>query len=204
MIVENKVKNVRKLLEVIDRLEKEDKKQREDGMSRELRNRSLARESAQFLSLLVSIIKPETVIEIGTSVGYSTLWLGMSASMVGAKVISYDVSKEKVLKARKNISEAGLNNIIEVKLEDPSNARLSRAEMVFIDVEKEDYIAHFEAVIPVLKDGGVIIADNVISHAEDLEKYLSHVREYPGCMSMMVPIGKGLELTFKHGKGLAT
>ncbi|MFW9990847.1 MAG: O-methyltransferase [Candidatus Odinarchaeota archaeon] len=186
-----------KVLEIMKQLEEEDRKQREAGLPSEERNRSISRDTGEFLALLVRIHKPRQIIEIGTSVGYSTLWLGISARTVNAKIISYEISEERVEKARKNLLKAELTEVVKIHHGDPRQARLQEVDLVFLDAEKADYIDHFNAVFPVLTKGGVVVADNVTSHGDELQDYILHVRHHPSCNSMLVPIGRGLEVTRK-------
>ena len=72
-------------------------------------------------------------------------------------------------------------------------------DLVFLDAAKEDYAAYFDLIYPRLSPGGVIVADNAVSHGEYMAEYFSKVRTHPNCVSVLVPIGTGEEVTYKKG-----
>lgn len=185
--------------DILARLENEDRSQREQNLPREIRNRSLTRDAGQFLALLCRMTNARTIVEIGTSVGYSTIWLAMAAKTNGGRVITYDVDPKKVEKAKTNLKEAQLDDVVTFVLGDVPDLPKD-IDLAFFDQEKEDYRRHFELVFPKLREGGVIVADNVISHQGELKDYLHHVRNNPECNSMQIPIGRGLELTYRLKK----
>ncbi len=187
-----------KVQSVLERLEIEDDQQRENNLPKEQRNRSIPRDTGEFLSVFTRALGARTIVEIGTSVGYSTIWLGMTAKSTGGKVYSYEIDKERITKAQQNLEEAGLSNVVEVIHGGPDDVTFPKnIDVVFFDQEKEDYLRHFDKIFPNVRDGGVIIADNIISHFEELRLYIDHVRDHPECNSVLVPVGKGLEITYK-------
>ncbi|MFX0065290.1 MAG: O-methyltransferase [Candidatus Hermodarchaeota archaeon] len=136
------------LFEVLKRLELEDRKQREAGLPPEQRNRSITRTTGQILSMLVRLSKATHVIEIGTSIGYSTLWLALGVKTTHGTVISYEIETARVAQARSNVEQAGLSEVVEVRNEDPRKVELPETDFVFLDAEKRDYIEHFKAIFP--------------------------------------------------------
>lgn len=188
------------LFDVLRELELEDQQQREKNLPAKQRNRQIDRSTGQFLSMLVRLSRATHIIEIGTSVGYSTIWLGLGAKTTNGHVITYEVDKIKVTKALENIRRAGLSDIIDVRNEDPRKTTLTETDFVFLDAEKQDYIGHFNAVFTHLVSGGIVVADNVLSHQEVLVSYLEYVRTLSGCNSQLLPLGRGLELTYKFKK----
>lgn len=189
------------LAEILERLEVEDDQQREANLPPAERNRSIPRDVGEYLSVFIRGMKPMRIVEVGTSVGYSTLWLGMAAKSYGGNVISYEIDENRAIQAAANIKEAGLDNIVQVIHKDVMEAEVpTDIDLIFFDQEKSDYYPHFLQLFPKLKPGGIIIADNVISHFEELRKYIEHVRDHPDCDSVMNPIGRGLEITYKHSE----
>lgn len=142
------VRFVSALFEVLKRLELEDRKQREAGLPPEQRNRSITRTTGQILSMLVRLSKATHVIEIGTSIGYSTLWLALGVKTTHGTVISYEIETARVAQARSNVEQAGLSEVVEVRNEDPRKVELPETDFVFLDAEKRDYIEHFKAIFP--------------------------------------------------------
>ena len=88
--------------------------------------------------------------------------------------------------------------------EDLRKAEIPETDFVFLDAEKRDYIEHFKAVFPKLLPRGIVVADNVLSHQEELRNYLEYVRKLPSCNSILLPIERGLELTYKFAKKAKT
>ncbi|MFX1532649.1 MAG: O-methyltransferase [Promethearchaeota archaeon] len=144
--------------------------------------------------------KATRIVEIGTSIGYSTLWLALGVKTTQGRIISYEIEAARVAKARSNIEQAGLSNVVEVRNEDPRRAILPETDFVFLDAEKQDYIEHFKAISPKIIPGGIVVADNVFSHEEKLRPYVEYVRTISGYNSILFPIDRGLELTYKFVK----
>ncbi len=185
--------------DVLEKLEKEDSEQREKNLPKEVRNRSLTRDSGKFLAMLCRMVNAKIIVEIGTSVGYSTIWLAMAAKSTGGMVITYDIDPKKVEKARDNLQEAKLDGVVTFILGDVSDLP-ETINLAFFDQEKKDYLRHFKLLFPHIRKGGVIVADNVISHQEELQDYIGHVRSRPECNSIQIPLGKGLEVTYRLRK----
>ena len=125
--------------DILERLEKEDRTQREQNLPKEVRNRSLTRDSGQFLALLCRMVNAKTIVEIGTSVGYSTIWLAMAAKTTGGRAITYEIDPKKVEMAKKNLQRAGLDEVVTFVLGDLPNLP-EAIDLAFFDQEKEDYL----------------------------------------------------------------
>jgi predicted O-methyltransferase YrrM len=123
-------------------------------------------------------------------------------------IVTIEANSEKVERARKNFSAAGVNNLIEI-IQGPALGvlrKLSKSrkktsfDFVFIDADKENMIEYFDIVLPMVKVGGIIAADNIL-HPDrfrpDMIKYANHVRSNPTVQSITVPIGNGEEITLK-------
>ncbi|MHA2173101.1 MAG: O-methyltransferase, partial [Candidatus Kariarchaeaceae archaeon] len=169
------------LLKLITNMEAEDVEQRERGLSSERRWRSLARSSAELLSLFVRLVRAKIIVEIGTSQGFSTVWLGLGAKSVGGKLISFEVSDWRHQKAIENIGEAELSDIVELILGDPLlnlDKLPDNIDILFLDAEKVDYLEQVTVLFPKVISGGIIVADNVASHEKELQDYLTFVRNH--------------------------
>ena len=183
---------------VLERLEQEDAAERAEGVPREQRARQVARSTGQFL---FSLVAPQTdceVLEIGGSRGYSTIWLAAGARYLGGRVLSLEADPVKCEAWRRNIADAGLADWAEL-VEGDAFTTLPRIDdvfdVVFLDAEKEDYERLYELVRPKLEPGAVIVADNVLSHAETLGAYSAARQADPTLLSVTVPLDRGLELT---------
>jgi predicted O-methyltransferase YrrM len=183
---------------VLDRLYADDARQREQGLSSAQRTRNLAREAGAFVNLFAKAISARRVLEIGSSNGVSTLWWAEAMAATGGHVTGTELLPERAAEANANLAEAGLAAFGEVQAGPAQDtvARLSPGfDILFIDAEKDDYPAHFERTWPLLRAGGVMIADNVISH--DLSAFQAMLRSRDDAQATTAPIGQGLELALK-------
>jgi caffeoyl-CoA O-methyltransferase len=187
-----------KVRAVLARLEKEDAKEREEGVARELRARQVARSTGQFLFALVAPQWDCEVLEVGGSRGYSSIWLGAGVRNLGGRVLSLESDPAKVEEWRRNIAEAGLEETAEL-MEGDAFETLPQIQdvfdMVFIDAEKEDYERLFLLARDKVEPGGLVVADNVLSHAETLGAYSEARQADPTTESVTVPLDRGLELS---------
>ncbi|MHB8376546.1 MAG: O-methyltransferase [Dehalococcoidia bacterium] len=179
---------------VLARLEERDAREREQGVVRALRLRQVAPDVGRFLHVLVLASHARSLIEIGTSGGYSTIWLALAARAAGGAVVSLELDPVKVRLARENIAEAGLSAVAEVVEGDAFaylRARDEPAGFVFLDAEKEDYLAYLDLIVPLLVPGGLLVADNLLSHADDLAAFRERALSHPQLSALVVPIGRG-------------
>ena len=183
---------------VLERLESEDAEERRRGLPAAERSRQVARTTGQFLFALVA---PQTgceVLEIGGSRGYSSIWLAAAARYLGGRVLSLENDPVKAEAWRRNVAEAGLEDWAEL-VEDDAAATLERLDdvfdVVFLDAEKDDYERLFALARGKLEPGGLVVADNVVSHPEPLARYSAARQADPALSSVTVPLDRGLELS---------
>jgi predicted O-methyltransferase YrrM len=183
---------------VLERLEREDAKERERGVPPEERSRQVTRATGQFLFAFVAPQTDCEVLEIGGSRGYSTLWLGAGVRYLGGRVLSLEHDPRKVEALRTNIAEAGLDDWVDL-VEGDAFETLPAIDdvfdVVFLDAEKDDYERLFELARSKLEPGAVVIADNVLSHEETLGAYSKARQSDPKLESVTVPLDRGLELS---------
>jgi caffeoyl-CoA O-methyltransferase len=183
---------------VLERLEQEDAAERAEGVPREQRARQVARTTGQFLFAYVAPQTDCEVLEIGGSRGYSTIWLAAGARYLGGRVLSLESDPVKCEAWRKNIEEAGLADWAEL-VEGDAFGTLEQMDdvfdVVFLDAEKEDYEPLFALARTKLEPGAVVIADNVLSHAETLGAYSTARQADPTLESVTVPLDRGLEIS---------
>jgi len=183
---------------VLARLEAEDADERARGVPREERARQVARATGQFLFAFVAPQTDCEVLEIGGSRGYSTIWLAAGARILGGRVVSLEHDPAKCEAWRRNIEEAGLTEWADL-VEGDAKENVAGIEdifdVVFIDAEKEDYERYFELGRPKIEPGGLVVADNVLSHEETLGAYSRARQADPSLVSVTVPLDRGLELS---------
>ncbi len=183
---------------VLVRLEQEDRREREAGVPRSRRSRSIQATTGRFLFALVAPQSACSVLEIGGGRGYSTLWLAAAARILGGRVLSIERDPEKCEAWRRNVAEAGLEEWAELVEGDALEALTGLEDVfdvVFIDAEKEDYERLFALVRERLEPGALVVADNVLSHPEPLAGYSRRRQADPTLVSVTVPLDRGLELT---------
>jgi predicted O-methyltransferase YrrM len=183
---------------VLARLEAEDADERARGLPPEQRGRQVARTTGQFLFAFVAPQTDCEVLEIGGSRGYSTIWLAAGVRYLGGRVLSLEHDPAKAEAWRANVDEAGVNAWAEL-IEGDAFETLPRIDdvfdVVFLDAEKEQYEQLFAEARTKLEPGGVVIADNVLSHEETLGAYSRARQSDPTLESVTLPLDRGLELS---------
>ena len=183
---------------VLQRLEREDADERERGLPAAERSRAITRATGQFLFGFVAPQWDCEVLEVGASRGYSSLWLAAGVRHLGGHLTSLENDSVKAGAWRANLSEAGLDDWVDL-IEGDAAETIPEIDdvfdIVFLDAEKNEYERLFHLARTKLEPGAVVIADNVISHAETLGAYVSARQADPTLESVTVPLDRGLELS---------
>ncbi len=174
-------------------LEQVDARDRQDGTPRLSRLRQISPETGRFLALLAANAPEGTCLEIGTSAGYSTLWINLACSILGRKVHTFEILPEKAQLARETFRLAGVEWTIDLVQGDIRDhfSQLGDVAFCFLDAEKEVYSECYEAIVPRLVRGGLLVADNAINHQEVLKPMLERALSDSRVDALIVPIGKG-------------
>jgi predicted O-methyltransferase YrrM len=187
-----------RVLEVLARLEREDAAERDRDLPVQERSLAVEPTTGRFL---FSLVAPQTaceVLEIGGSRGYSTIWLGAGVRYLGGRVLSLEQDPAKAEAWRRNVADAGLADWCEL-VEADAFATLERMEdifdVVFLDAWKGDYERLFGLARQRLEPGGLVVADNVLSHEDTLGAYSAARQSDPTLTSVTVPLDRGLELS---------
>ena len=195
-----------KVLRVISRLNRQSNRERSGRVKVAPDQEMLAitAETGIFFSVLLKAIKARRILEVGTSAGFSTLWfadaMGKNHS---TRVITIEMNPQKAEWALKNFKEAGVDKMIEIKQGvalDLLHKLKGKFDFVFLDADKENIIRYFDLVLPMVRIGGIIAADNMLypDHFRPaMKKYARHVNSKPNIQSVTVPIGMGEEITIK-------
>lgn len=174
-------------------LEEIDTRDRQDGTPRSQRLRQITPETGRLLALLAASAPEGELVEIGTSAGYSTLWLTLAARIRGQTICTFELDPEKARIARETFTVAEVESQVELRVEDARMGlkTLDQIGFCFMDLDKEYYQACYDIVVPRLVRGGFLLADNAISHANELVSFLENVSGDTRVDSIVIPIGKG-------------
>jgi caffeoyl-CoA O-methyltransferase len=174
-------------------LEGADARDRSDGTTRMSRLRQITPDVGRFIALLAAGAPDGRYVEIGTSAGYSTLWLALACRQVGRRVTTFEILDEKAELARQTFAVASVGDVVDFVHAD-ALLRLPDCNGIsfcFLDAEKEIYGQCYDAVVPNMVSGGILVADNAINHEATLRPMLDRALADDRVDAMIVPIGKG-------------
>jgi len=160
---------------------------------------NLEPETAELMSILARSSGARSALEIGTSNGYSTIWLAASIGPGGGKVISVDREAEKQEMARENLLRAGLADYVELRCGDATDvvkALPGPFDFVLFDADRKSAPEQLERLLPKLDRKALVLADNALSHPAEIAVYLQMVESMKEFQHLVVPVGKGLSVGF--------
>ena len=186
--------------QILVQLEERDEQERKNAVEKEKRLRQIPRETGEFLFNFVTSLVLHTHnwigLEIGGSGGYSTIWQGLAlkTSKTGS-LISLEIDEKKVELAKKNLSAVNLTDNVLLTHTDAKKFVSQtdiRFNYVFLDAEKEDYLYYFKELEHKVHSGCIWIADNLISHADDMKEFIQYLNSDKHVRYTILSIGKGL------------
>ena len=179
-----------------------ERKEREGKNSADFLDRhmlSVGPDTGPFINLIARSMDTPHILEIGTSFGYSGIWLAEAARAAGGRVTTLEIDARKSAHAREMAEKAGLADYVDFQLGDAVEliGKLSSGvDFVLLDLWKDMYVPCLEAFFPKLNPGAIIVADNMIYPGGDsVERYGKAVRAKPGIESVLLPVGTGLEVS---------
>ena len=169
---------------------------------------NLDRECANFLNTLIKINNSKNVLEIGTSNGYSGIWILKALKETKGKLTTIEFWEKRQSTARKNFlicapeveCEPKIGSaivVLEDILEEIKKNKRQKFDFVFIDANKKEYIEYYRLVDKMLVDGGIILADNILSHYEKVKDYTQTLFNNPNYQSQILDLGTGMMLSRK-------
>jgi predicted O-methyltransferase YrrM len=194
----------RDLASFLARLYQQDQEHDARQENRNQKMLNLEPETAQLVSLLIRSGQYTRLLEIGTSNGYSTCWLAWSVQQTGGHVTSIDREAGKQRLAEANLRQAGLRDLVELHCADATELVATLAgpfDCVFFDADRYSAPAQLRHLLPKLTPAALLLADNALSHPQELAGYLQAVRAQPDFEQMIVPVGKGLSLAYRGENG---
>ncbi len=163
---------------------------------------NLEPDTAHLISILIRSKQCKRVLEIGTSNGYSTIWLAWSVQATGGHVISIERDAAKQAMAEVNLTRAQLRGYVDLLLGD-ATALVATLEgpfdCVFFDADRLSAPDQLTLLRPKLEAGALVLADNVLSHPDQIATYLDAIASLPEFDPMVIPVGKGLSIAYKQG-----
>jgi len=156
---------------------------------------NITRDTGEFLSVLVRAMNAKRVLEIGTSNGYSTLWLALAVKAVKGHVTTVELSEFKFALAEKNFERSNLASFIK-QVHGEAGAWLmgspeSSFDLIFLDSERSEYMGWWPDIKRVLRKGGLLVVDNATSHSAEMAPFVAQVTADPDFTICTVPIGNG-------------
>ncbi len=169
-------------------------------------------ETGSYINMLIKMGNYKNILELGTSNGYSAIWISLALQETQGNLVTIEFSKERLEMARKNLEECGLSDRVtftQGKIIDilervdlklfyaHNNESDTFIDFAFIDASKLEYVEYFNLIHPKLKKNGIIVADNVISHELKVKSYIDLISSHEGYQSIKLNTGTGLLLSLK-------
>ena len=163
---------------------------------------AITEDSATFINILIRSSGFVNVLEVGMSVGYSTIWFAEAAGHNGGKVTTIERTPSKITRAKANFAEAGVSNVIilEGTALDIMRDMDEEFDFVLIDADKANAPKYFDLALSMLRPGGIIAVDNMTYPARYrslMDTLARHIRSIPQVRTVTVPIGNGIEISTK-------
>lgn len=205
----------KKITSVLNELNKQAEREKngETQTPREEQMLAITEDTGKFLNILCRGIGAKFVLEIGTSVGFSTIWLAEAVKENNGKVITIEQDQNKIVRAKKNFDNAGVSEFVQIKhgkaidliMELKSTiaeGKIQKFDVVFIDADKENLKEYFDILIKIIKINGLIITDNILypeKFRSLMQDYKRYINSMTNVRSVTVPIGNGEEISLKTG-----
>ena len=159
------------------------------------RYRNIEPDSAQYLAMLIRIQQSKKILEIGTSTGYSTLWMADAIQVTGGKLTTLEIDPARTAKAQNYATELKLDHVIDFWVGDAKNFLVEQHDQQYDFILLDAYLDYWPYLQQMfIKQGSVLIVDNVISHAAEVKSFIEAVKNDERFMSMTLSLGAGLFL----------
>lgn|SRR5690242_3378514 len=178
--------------------------QRNDAVEKDRKKKflNLERPTAELIYLLLQVSRREHVLEIGTSNGYSTIWIAAALQAAdGATLTSIEILPEKAAMARRNLARAGFGSrveLVEGHATDVAAGLRGPFDCIFFDADRVSAPSQLKLLLPKLSEDVLLLADNALSHPEEISAYKTFVEQLPGFVCTLTPVGKGLHLAWRR------
>ena len=157
--------------------------------------RVLEPDAGRLVWFLAQALGARSIVEIGTSRGASTLWLADAARATGGHVLSLDLDEAAQDDARRSVAGAGLADRVTFRVQDGGAALAGMddggVDLLFLDAERTEYPSWWPHPVRVLRPGGVLVADNALSHPEEIAPLRDLLEKDPAVTTETIAVGKG-------------
>ncbi len=161
---------------------------------------NISRASANFLNMLIKISGAKNVVEVGTSNGYSGIWIAGALKETGGHLTTIEYYEKRILPARENFKKCGVEDIITIKQGSACDVLKTldgEFDFAFIDANKGEYIKYFDLIDPKLKKGGIITADNITSHPKKVAPFVEKIKSDPNYQVEILDLPGGMLVAYK-------
>ncbi len=162
---------------------------------------NISHQTGNFINMLIKLMNAKSVLELGTSNGYSGLWIADALKETKGHLITIEFWEKRQCLARKYFDYCGFSDIADFRIGQAydviKNEINEKFDLVFMDANKQEYVKFFEVVHPLLNKGGVILADNVISHAKKVEPFLKTILNHEEYQAQVLDLPDGLLMAYK-------
>jgi predicted O-methyltransferase YrrM len=158
-------------------------------------------DSGRFLYQMVRSSAARRILEVGTSNGFSTLWLALAARPLQGLVTSLDISAARQQHALSNLQSVGVESLVALRCADAGiwlqELEASPLDFLFLDADRSRYLDWWTSIQRVLRPGGLVVMDNALSHAQECAPFMQQVMATEGYLAQTYPIGNGLFVILK-------
>ena len=165
---------------------------------------NVPREHGRFLQLMTELTHAQRVLEIGTSNGYSSIWIAKGLRATGGKLTTIEFDQERGNEAKENFKKAGLEDVVTLHIDDAFKVipqLEEKYDLIFLDAWKPDYKKFFDIAFPKLNPGGVFLAHNAITSADKMRDFLDTVENHEELITSIVQMGgDGFSVSFRKRK----
>ncbi|MGD0236937.1 MAG: class I SAM-dependent methyltransferase [Syntrophorhabdales bacterium] len=165
---------------------------------------SVPRKDGEFLHLMIKATRAKNVLELGTSQGFSTIWMGLALEETGGRLATVEIDTDRHNEAHRNVDRAGLSKRITL-IKGDAHGEITKLEgpfdFVFMDADKEGQVDYFKKLYPKkLPPGGMIAVHNAIRQAHAMNDYLGMIRKHPDFDTVIVSatMDDGFCLSYRH------
>jgi len=199
------------ICKVLDELEEQSslERSRKVNVLPEDRMLAITKDTGELLNMILRLKKVKNMLEIGTSVGYSTIWCAEAISEQSGKIITVEHNPAKIRRAKENFLNAGIQETIQIKEGNAIDVlnELSKQEkyrnffdFVLVDADKENIIKYFDLILPMVSVNGIVVTDNMLypeKYREHMKKFSDYLKTIPSLQTITSKIGNGEEITIK-------